>query len=115
MYTLQTLLRDACNDSGEVEFRHNYSGRAMYGRECVGITGDMSDCMLVIGEIIKQQKEEPSFDDDVDTLLDFKTDSMGRDVIVYWPQLEGIEAGDEPENDGQPTEEQEWHDFDPDC
>jgi hypothetical protein len=82
MYTLQTLLRDACNDSGEVEFRHNYSGRAMYGRECVGITGDMSDCMLVIGEIIKQQKEEPSFDDDVDMLLDFKTDSMGRRLLA---------------------------------
>lgn len=91
MYTLQELLRDACNDSGEVNFRHNYSGRGMYGRECVGITGDMDDCMAVIGEVIKQQREEPGFDDAVDTLLNFSKDSMGRDVILYWSDLESIE------------------------
>lgn len=114
MTTLQEQLRDACDDSGEVEFYNGYSGRGMYGEQCVGITGSFSDCMLVIAELIKAEREESGFNDMVDQLLDFKQDSMGRDVILYWPDLEKAEDREE-EHDGQPDEAQEWHGFDPDC
>lgn len=120
MTTLQEQLRDLCEDSGEVEFRESYSGRSMYGATCVGIVGSAQDCMRVIGELIKQCKNnegfdaEFSFEDAVDTLFAFKTDSMGRDVILYWEELEAIPFRDEG-HDGQPDEAQEWHDFDPDC
>ena len=30
-------------------------------------------------------------------------------------EAEVYEKDEEPENDGQPDEAQEWHDFDPDC
>ena len=55
-----------------------------------------------------------SLEQDVETLMLWDQDSMGRDVIYYWPSLESIEEV-EPEHDGQPDEAQEWHDFDPDC
>lgn len=117
--TLQQQLKDAVEGMGggddEVSFYNGYSGRGMYGRKCVGITGSFSDCMMVLGELIKEAKEEPGFDDMVDQLLDFKQDSMGRDVILYWPELEDIEEDERVEDDGQPSEQQEWHDFDPDC
>lgn len=118
MITLQQQLRDAVENMGwpddDVSFRNSYSGRGMYGRECVGIVGSFESCMAVIGEVIKENKEEPGFDEMVDQLLDFSQDSMGMDVILYWPELAALEE-EEPGHDGQPDEAQEWHDFDPDC
>ena len=32
------------------------------------------------------------FEEVVDMMLDFCQDSMGRDVILYWPQMEAFEA-----------------------
>ncbi len=117
--TLQQRLKDAVENMGgdadEVSFYNGYSGRGMYGRKCVGITGSMGDCLSVLGELIKEAKEEAGFDDMVDTLLGFRQDSMGRDVILYWPELEDIEEDEWQEDDGQPSEQQEWNDFDPDC
>lgn len=119
MYTLQEQLRDATEiiagdvDAGDaVSFYNGYSGRGMYGDRCVGITGCFGDCMLVIADVIKEIREDAGFEDMVDTLLDFKQDGMGCNVIIYWPELEPII---EDEDDGQPDEEQEWHDFDPNC
>lgn len=48
----------------------SYSGRGMYGRYCVGVTVSRS------------------YVDDVKKLIrGASTDSMGMDVIVYWPFL----------------------------
>ncbi len=102
----------------DVELREKYSGRGMYGRECPGITGSMEGCMAVISEVIKaaHMQGDLEFEDIVDTLLDFKQDSMGRDIILYWPELAAFEYEEvQQQGDGQPDEAQEWHDFDPDC
>lgn len=112
MTTLQELLEQACEQTegseDEVSFRNTYSGRGMYGRECVGITGDHSACMKVIAEVIKglmvdiedSDGDNPtivrmSANEYVDTLLGFDRDSMGRDVILYWPELSSIDSADE--------------------
>lgn len=117
--TLQQQLSDACDEtSGEVDFRNSYSGRGMYGAACVGIVGSMQDCMSVIGQVIKNAAfGNEGLDEVVDTLLQFKTDRMGRDVVLYWEQLEALPFPEEAatDDDGQPDEMQEWHDFDPDC
>lgn len=112
---------EAVGDDEQVSFYNGYSGRGMYGSECVGITGSKSECMKLIAEVIKLAHEasasddEVEFDDVVDCLLDYEQDSMGRsDVIIYWRQLNKLTES-EPEHDGQPDEAQEWHDFDPDC
>ena len=127
MDTVQELLEQACRDHGDVSFRNTYSGRGMYGRQCVGITGDSHECRRVIAAVITemvgvltdggeefQSSMMESLEQDVETLMLWDQDSMGRDVIYYWPSLESIEEV-EPEHDGQPDEAQEWHDFDPDC
>lgn len=114
---LSQLIKDTAEDSGAANFYNGYSGRGMYGRKCVGLTGSMQDIMQVIGAVIKEahfNSDEIEFTDVVDCLLDFKQDSMGLDVIVYWPELEPVTES-ENENDGQPDEAQEWHDFDPEC
>lgn len=114
------LIREIAEDGNEdTGFRNNYSGRGMYGRECVGITGSQSDCQALIAAIIKEaharaDDDELVFDDVVDAVLDYSQDSMGFDVIIYWPHIEAL-ADEEPAHDGQPDEAQEWHDFDPDC
>ena len=98
MNTVQELLKEFCEDSSEVSFRNTYSGRGMYGRQCVGITGSESDCMAVIAEVITDAHNRCEFDEDfdfgkvVDTLLRRQSrDSMGLDVIIYWPNLEPIQ------------------------
>ena len=120
MQELAQLIKDAVDNFGDEEtlsFRNNYSGRFMFGRECVGIVGSESDCMEIIREVIKDahaQGMEFDFDSLVDTILDYGRDNMGRDMIFYWPNVQSLPET-EPEHDGQPDEAQEWHDFDPDC
>lgn len=112
MQSIQQLLKDACAQSEDseydVSFRNDYSGRGMYGRNCVGITGSETGCMKLIAEVIKGAREELKtvqlgsseyegdtlFGELVDTLLNYDRDSMGRSIILYWPQLESIEDED---------------------
>jgi hypothetical protein len=103
--TLQELIEEACKQTegsgAEVNFRNSYSGRGMYGQQCVGITGGRKDCMRVIAEVIKMayaesiENDDIDKDDAVDTLLDHDQDSMGHDIILYWPQLASIDSAEE--------------------
>jgi len=104
----------------EASFYNGYSGRGMYGKQCVGVTGSERAVMAVIQEVIKEAHYDSAHDDTVDfeltvdTLLNYERDSMGMDIVVYWRELDKLEEEAE-ESDGQPDEAQEWHDFDPDC
>jgi len=109
--TIQERITWACEDSGEVSIR-SYSGRAMYGAKCVGIVGSMKDCMAIIGAVFKEQltdllddvyddEDTPRTDtlvsnyhDTVDDLMRFDVDSMGHNVVVYWPQIKWIDRGE---------------------
>lgn len=117
MATLQQQLKDAVDAIGQndiVEFRNHYSGRGMFKKDCIGIVGSMAECMLVIGHVIKEMAEalvsvakesvdpdysatpedlcdtEMLFDQNIDILLNYNIDSMGRQYILYWPALEPI-------------------------
>lgn len=81
------------NTGGDVEFRNSYGGRSMYGNRCIGIVGSHSDCMAVVGEVIKEchDRDIDFFGSVIDTLMDFDRDSMGRDTIYYWQDIEAIE------------------------
>lgn len=97
MPKLQEAIMEAAIQSGEVGFRNDYSGRGMFGRSCVGITGSIGNCMAVVGAVIKTALRD-DLDATVDAMLDFSQDSMGYDVIMYWPALEPIKFP-EPEED----------------
>lgn len=131
MTPLQHQLRDACKTYPEfdVQFREDYSGRGMYGRRCVGIVGRPTECRAILARVIcdlredlktvqmgsSEEESDRVFQEAVDTLLDYATDSMGMGgQIFYWSELEPWPE-EEPAHDGQPDEAQEWHDFDPDC
>jgi hypothetical protein len=70
----------------DTEFKvRSYSGRGMYGANCIGI--DMDD----IGGVMRLAAALIDAGMDVEdvhvlgTLM--KTDSMGRGIVVYWPRL----------------------------
>lgn len=67
------VLREIADETGS-DFEESYSGRGMYGAECVGITCDDPDEILMkLGE--HGFKDRPS------------EDSMGRQFILYWPRI----------------------------
>lgn len=107
----ESYLKEAIRDDIEdVRYRKDYSGRGMYSRTCVGISGSRSECMAVIAEAIVQagldsqkvqlgssrEETDEFFRETVETLLDFCEDSMGTGVILYWPELQNIPADVEP-------------------
>jgi len=104
MPSLQSMIRSMCDSCPEMEvdYRARYSGRGMYGQECVGILGQEEDCMQLIAEVIKElhvnlaSDEEGLFDEAVSALMRFDKDNMGMSgVILYWIMME-------PEEDAEP-------------
>lgn len=104
-FVLQTILAETCEELGDhVSFCTDYSGRGMFGRTCIGISGQGSDLREVIAYSIKQMTAtisatakrgdddaladvENDFDNCLDTLLDYCTDDLGQGKIFYWPEL----------------------------
>jgi hypothetical protein len=113
---LQERIAKACYEIGEVRYR-SYSGRGMYGKDCVGITGPNSKCLIVLGHIINENAQEvfddcidasdenlnlvyearDEFQETVERLMSFRMDQMGFDVVFYWPYLpyQEVEGYDE--------------------
>jgi hypothetical protein len=75
--TTQDLI-DALENSG-YEWRA-YSGRGMYGAQCVGvIVEDDSILWQMARDLIDIEIAAP------------RTDSMGRDIILYWPRFKIVD------------------------
>lgn len=87
-------LLDLMGRSGETGFVHeNYSGRGMYGARCLGIVvGNMNEAFkffIIAGMVLDV--------DDVRELAEnARTDNMGYDMIVYFPNCT-ISEDDTPE------------------
>lgn len=66
----------------------SYSGRGMYGKSCIGVeTDDIFELGFQIGSALSGE--------DIGHIPPCKTDSMGRDSIVYWPDLAWPEDDEE--------------------
>lgn len=110
MNSLQSEIKQAAHEC-DVSFRQSYSGRGMFGRSCIAVTGSLSDVQTVIAQTILALQEEVIqavqdagedeekidaaddmrgiLSDYVETILDYKTDNMGGwDIVAYWPKLE---------------------------
>ncbi len=61
-----------------LDVRTDYSGRCMYGARCLGVTVDHSGAIFQLGQLLHE----------FDWLGEPRTDNMGRDVIVYWPDVD---------------------------
>jgi hypothetical protein len=53
---------------------HNYSGRGMFGKTCIGVVGSMEDLDCLLGEVKGAGRG-------------LRKDSLGLDYIYYWPAL----------------------------
>lgn len=81
---------------GSIRIHRHYSGRAMYGEYCFGITIGADVPQVELGaklmrkacETANQKYGPISFPDDVLTAMKrARTDSMGRGTIVYFPGI----------------------------
>jgi hypothetical protein len=73
------------SNSEENEVRTGYSGRGMYGKTCIAFTvKDIKELVRVLCAVNAEDAELAG-----KLLAAFQTDSMGRDLIAYFP---GIEA-----------------------
>jgi len=70
-------VRNFCSENG-YDYRDDYSGRGMYGAECVGIVGNADDILFNLGGFAEQNDLEiPNWD----------RDSMGLSSIIYFPSI----------------------------
>lgn len=74
----------------------DYSGRGMFGRTCVGyVTSDgdgVAPVMFTLGYAMGTLYADVPGDGEVeDGFHNARTDSMGLDMIVYWPELDTTE------------------------
>lgn len=73
-----------------VRITPDYSGRAMYGAECLGLVTDAAgDVFAIIAELARAGE-------DTDWARGARTDSMGRRMITYWP---GVTVEGAPEEE----------------
>lgn len=92
---LTEILADADVDDDAV--RHDYSGRGMYGKTCLGLVGGYSTLTAFVAEVGKRQGAfDASGDDDahpdlfdvLDAIVNgVAVDQLGHDLIFYWPRL----------------------------
>jgi hypothetical protein len=66
---------------GEYEIRQ-YSGRCMFGKQCVAIEYDTPDDMFRMGVLLGRAGLDTS---------GAQTDQMGRGYVVYFPEIEWSE------------------------
>lgn len=85
------LLVAAVEDEGLGEVRTDYSGRFMYGDECIGIDlASVTDFSVVLLNVAARDREFAY------TLADAeRSDSMGFGVIVYFPGVKAPEQEDD--------------------
>ena len=74
------------------QIRSDYSGRGMYGRECLGLTCTLPDLLMfaINFELIHGDDEDadllPS-----EWIPQVQEDSMGRGAIYYWPSVQVVD------------------------
>lgn len=80
-----------------------YSGRGMYGRKCLGIvTDDEWGTALEVAKWLFENYEKDA-EDILEELSDSRVDSLGRNIIIYFPGIE-IDEDDEEEEEEEETE-----------
>lgn len=121
MKTFQEYLEDA---GGEPR---TYSGRGMYGKQCLSVVMSQSSFLElqknIIGEIIDEienyydgDDEYGEFDSDklreyINTLLSYSMDNLGLEFVFYWPAEEYVEANPTDEEITEIEEELEDDNF----
>jgi hypothetical protein len=81
------ILNEVIENTTDTRIYRKYSGRHMYGKNCLGISGPDEI------EIIEEAAERG--------LKGARVDQLGRGVIVYWPDAPDHGDEQEEEDDGE--------------
>lgn len=105
-HPLQLLIER--NESDLASSLRSYSGRCMYGQDCLALDGDFTFIIsnLMATALYEGEHFTPSDKDEIISALSaVKTDSMGRGTVVYFPTVEFVsdDAEDEEECDAKWT------------
>ncbi len=76
------LLQDAADDS-LMTLHPSYSGRGMYGKTCLGVSGTFSG---LIAFVMYVSADDPDL---AGELTSVSWDDLGLDKIYYWTAIEG--------------------------
>lgn len=121
------ILQQLCEDS-DLDVQR-YSGRGMFGRDCLGIVTDLSIGVFfahilsaVVDMGVGTRDEVADEDDDVDTsdadaltelaeaFEGMRQDNMGRGMVYYFPQIQYVESEEEYDDLSEDEEEEEDED-----
>lgn len=76
----------------------SYSGRGMFGKHCIGVESGASQAavkvtlQVVHAAVIDHRYDKQDLEDLLEKLDDVRTDNMGLDMIVYWPNIKWEEG-----------------------
>lgn len=76
-----------------------YSGRGMYGRQCVSITHDSPEDVILDILQAKAENAPEEVSQMIDMLRGSSQDSMGRSSVIYWPNVKWPEETTTDEDD----------------
>ena len=88
-------LIDAINLADCGNEARSYSGRGMYGKQCVSVDLDSDGDLWDLAVALARRGIEPGGP---------STDSMGRGIVAYWPRIawpEGRRSPDECDDEGE--------------
>lgn len=105
----ETIFKEAIEDEGYSV--RSYSGRGMYGKNCLGFNISRGQSPIqATAEIIGNLADVCQYDDDLE-LSDFieffgdvKEDSMGLGMIVYFPDIEWDSEWNESDEENEDDE-----------
>lgn len=85
MENINDIIKKFCDEQG-YGFRESYSGRGMYGKECVGINCEYPLTVIVeLFSFLLENDIDPWAANDY--LHDAKEDSIGLGRILYFPNI----------------------------
>lgn len=102
-------IQEVC-DQEEWSLRKDYSGRGMFGRKCIGITGRHINGFTVCAKIIRYASDETFTDADpseLEALIELfaeasvSEDSMGLSQIIYFSNIMWDDTLDEEEDEDE--------------
>lgn len=88
-HALQIALEAMLNQGEDIHVR-SYSGRFMYGKECLAVTVDrgFNDHQLIALAVSQPGVDVKAI---TDALQDTRQDSMGLGTVLYWPNVPYVE------------------------
>lgn len=97
-------LQEAIERSGEFSCR-SYSGRCMYGKECLGVEVDRNHSLGDLFADIIASIDEDNREEIEDGVRSLRTDGMGLGEIVYFQDVRFVAKKDDDEDLGEECDE----------